>query len=127
MKPSKEKLYDALGELIYAVAKADGRIQPAEIEKLHELLLAHPSAQSIQWSFDYENRSDIPLDEAYDKALETCKAYGPTEEYAFLFDALDAVAEASDGIDAKELDVIQRFKADLKEHFLNLNITDLEK
>lgn len=126
MKPSKEKLYDALGELIYAVAMADGRIQQSEIEKLHELLLAHPKAQAIQWSFDYENRSHIPLDEAYNKALETCKAYGPTEEYAFLFDALDGVAGASDGIDPKELEVIQRFKKELKAHFLGLNFEDLD-
>lgn len=126
MKPSKEKLYDALGELIYAVAIADGRIQESEVEKLHELLLAHPNAQAIQWSFDYENRSGIPIDQAYNKALDTCKNYGPTEEYAFLFDALNAVAEASNGVDAKELEVIHRFQKELKAHFMDLNLEDLE-
>ena len=126
MKPSKEKLYDALGELIYTLAMADGSIQESEMEKLHELLIAHPNAQAIQWSFDYEQDSRTSLEEVYQKALETCKAYGPTEEYAFLFDALEAVAKASDGIVAEELAVIERFKRELKEHFLNLNIEDLD-
>lgn len=126
MKPSKAKLYDALGELIYAVALADGGIQDTEIQKLHELLLAHPNAQAIQWSFDYENKSHISLEEAYYKALETCKAYGPNEEYAFLFDALMAVAEASNGINEQELAVIERFQKELKDHFLDLDFEDLD-
>jgi tellurite resistance protein len=126
MKPSKEKLYDALGELIYAVAKADGLIQPSETKKLHELLLAHPWAREIQWSFDYENRKKVTVEEAYEKALETCKNYGPSEEYAFLFEVLRSVAQASHGIDAKERSVIRRFKRELREHFLTLDFDDVE-
>jgi len=126
MKPSKEKLYDALGELVYAVAMADGQVQAEEIEKLRELLLSHPSAQEIQWSFDYEHRKDITLEEAYAKALDTCKAYGPTREYAFLFEALEAVADASQGIDAEEWAVIQRFRSELRAHFLTLDLDDVD-
>lgn len=126
MKPSKEKLYDALGELVYAVAKADGSVQPEEIEKLRELLLAHPRAREIQWSFDYEHRHDITVEEAYAKALDTCKDYGPTEEYAFLFEAVEAVAEASHGVEAREWAVIQRFRSELREHFLNLDAGDVD-
>lgn len=126
MKPSKEKLYDALGELIYAVAKADGLVQPSETDKLHELLMGHSWSREIQWSFDYEHRHDITVGEAYAKALDTCKAYGPTEEYAFLFEVLRAVAEASHGVDTNEREVIQRFKRELKEHFLTLDLDDVE-
>jgi len=126
MKPSKEKLYDALGELIYAVAKADGLVQPSETDKLHELLMGHPWSREIQWSFDYEQRKEITVDEAYEKALDTCKAYGPTKEYAFLFEVLRAVAEASHGVDASEREVIHRFKKELKEHFLTLDLDDVE-
>lgn len=126
MKPSKEKLYDALGELIYAVAKADGLVQPSETKKLRELLLAHPWSREIQWSFDYEKRQKVTVEEAYEKALETCKNYGPTEEYAFLFEVLRAVAQASQGIDARERAVIRRFKRELREHFLTLDLDDVE-
>ena len=38
MKPSQERLHDALGELIYAVAKADGVVQASEKKKLRKML-----------------------------------------------------------------------------------------
>lgn len=120
MKPSKEKLYDALGELIYAVAFADGAVQPSETEKLKEMLLAHPWASNIQWSFDYEQGKKHSVEEAYRKALDTCKDFGPTPEYEFLFEVLNTVAKASDGMDTNELEVIERFKRELKEHFIEM-------
>jgi uncharacterized tellurite resistance protein B-like protein len=119
MKPSKEKLYDALGELIYAVAKADGLVQESEASKLQEILQNHPWAQQIQWSFNYEKNRDTSLEESYTKALETCKDYGPSEEYEHLFDILYQIAKASDGLDRAEAKVIVRFKMALKEHFMN--------
>ena len=57
------------------------------------------------------------MDEAYAKALETCKNYGQSEEYPFLFDLLEAVATASGGIDPAEKEIIDRFQRELKEHF----------
>ena len=122
MKPSKEQLYDALGELIYAVAMADGIVQESETKKLEELLQQHPWSAAVKWSFDYENRKGKTVEEAYAKAIDTCKSYGPTEEYASLFELLDAVAEASDGIDEKEAAIIQGFKTELRNHFLSLDL-----
>ncbi len=118
MKPSKEKLYDALGELMYAVAKADGLVQEEEITRLQEILQNHPWAREVQWSFDYEKNRDTPLEEAFDKALETCKAYGPAEEYAHLFDILYEIAKASHGLDSQEAKVIVRFRLALRAHLL---------
>lgn len=123
MKPSKEKLYDALGELIYAVAKADGLIQESETKKLGELLMAHPWSREIRWSFDYEQRKEIDVAEAYSKALETCKAYGPSEEYAFLFEVMQRIAEASHGVDTNEIELMLRFQRELKEYFLTLDLS----
>ncbi len=124
MKPSQEKLYDALGELIYAVAKADGLVQESEETKLREILQNHPWAQQIQWSFDYEKSRNTSLEEAYAKALETCKTYGPNEEYEHLFDILYQIAKASDGLDRLEAKVIVRFKLALKEHFMQLDLEE---
>lgn len=122
MKPSKEQLYDALGELIYAVAFADGEVQESEVEQLEKVLSAHPWAAAVKWSFNYEKNKGKSVEEAYDKAIDTCKAYGPTEEYASLFETLDAVAEANNGVEVSEATLIQRFKNDLREHFLNLDL-----
>lgn len=124
MKPSKERLYDALGELIYAVAKADGLVQESETQKLEEILQHHPWASQIHWSFHYEQNRENALEQAYAKALDTCKEYGPSEEYEFLFDVLYEIAKASNGLNTEEAQVIVRFKLDLKEHFMNLNLEE---
>lgn len=124
MKPSQERLHDAMGELIYAVAKADGLVQDAEIEKLQEILQKHPWASQIHWSFNYEQNRDASLEEVYAKALDTCKEYGPTEEYEFLFEILYEIAKASNGVNTEEAQVIVRFKLDLKTHFINLTLED---
>lgn len=124
MKPSKERLYDALGELIYAVAKADGLVQDEEASRLQEILQQHPWASEVQWSFDYENKRATTLEEAYQKAIDTCKAYGPTEEYEYLFDILYEIAKASEGVNLEEAQIIVRFKMELKEHFMDLNLEE---
>ncbi len=46
-----QKLYYALGELAYVMAKADGKIQNEEKEKLHDLVIGSTSEHSID--FDY--------------------------------------------------------------------------
>jgi uncharacterized tellurite resistance protein B-like protein len=122
MKPSKSKLYDALGELIYAVAKADGAVQPAERQKLLDLLKDQSWGADVAWSFDYEDKKALPLQDAYHRALDTCKAYGPAEEYAFLFKALQEVAEAHEGVEEQEKNVIFRFTQELRNHFLDLDL-----
>jgi uncharacterized tellurite resistance protein B-like protein len=124
MKPSKERLYDALGELIYAVAKADGLVQDEETSRLEEILQQHPWAREVRWSFDYEKNRQTTLEEAYDKALDTCKAYGPAEEYQYLFDILYEIAKASEGVNVEEAQVIVRFKMDLKNHFMDLEMDE---
>lgn len=119
MHVNKEQLYDALGELIYAVAKADGIVQESETSRLEELLMEHPWAREIKWSFNYEKGKKNSLEEAYAKALETCKNYGQSAEYPFLFDLLEAVATASGGITTTEKKIIARFQQELKEHFIS--------
>lgn len=124
MKPSEERLHDAMGELIYTVAKADGLVQEAEVERLEEILQNHSWASQIQWSFNYEQNRDSSLEEVYAKALETCKAYGPSEEYEFLWEVLYEIAKANNDVNASEAKIIVRFKLDLKNHFMNLNLEE---
>jgi uncharacterized tellurite resistance protein B-like protein len=37
----KEKLYEALGELLYAMAKADGTVQESEIRAIDNIVKNH--------------------------------------------------------------------------------------
>lgn len=121
MKPGKTQLYDAFGELIYAIAQADGEIQQEEVQKLRELLMGHPWAAEIEWSFKYEKKKTKSIEEAMSKALETCKSYGPSPEYAFLLEVLQLVANASDGVQEEEQAVIDRFQKELTAHFVAEN------
>ncbi len=116
---NKEQLYEAFGELIYAVAKADGLVQDEEVQALQDILQQHAWAQEVEWSFNYEVKNQKDINDAYDRALDTFREYGPTPEYEYLIEILEKVAQASDGIDSKEEKIIQGFQEDLKTRFIN--------
>lgn len=118
MKPTKEQLYDAFGELLYAICMIDGQVQEAEARKIEQLLTGHEAAKEIEWSFVYEHERSSSVQEAYAKALDICKYYGPSTEYPFLFDAVRQVAGESQGISPEEKKIIEQFEGELKEHFL---------
>ncbi|TAF65963.1 MAG: TerB family tellurite resistance protein [Cytophagales bacterium] len=120
---NKEKLYEAFGEMIYVLAKADGLIQDEEIAKLSEIVKQHPWGAEIQWSFDYEKNKNHPTADIYKKALDTFHQYGACPEYQYLLEILDAIATASNGIDAEEKAVVEKFQQDFKQRL----IADLEK
>ena len=113
----KERIYDAFGELLYLVARADGLIQPEEVEKLEEILKGHPKAREIKWSFDYERTRRNDPEGLYLKIIERCRENGPDPEYQFLIEMLEEVARASAGIDRDEKGVIEGFVYDLTERF----------
>tara|TARA_B100000809_G_C15127884_1_gene527059 strand:+ start:99 stop:485 length:387 start_codon:yes stop_codon:yes gene_type:complete len=113
----KEKLYDAFGELIYAVAKADGEIQKEEIEALKSVLENNHGAKEINWSFNYEISKDHSIYEAYSKAINICKEYGPSKEYLELINILEKVAQSSNGIDNNEQNIIDNLRKDLTDRF----------
>ncbi|MEA3496363.1 MAG: TerB family tellurite resistance protein [Bacteroidota bacterium] len=119
----KEKLYDAFGELVYALALSDGEIQSVEIEVLENILKTHHWAKEIKWSFDYESLKKRTVEDAYKKAMFIFKDHGPDPEYKFMLDVLTKVAEAFEGIVPAEKEIIDKFQKELKEKFLN----DIEK
>lgn len=113
----QEKLYEVLGELLYAVAMADGIIQPEEEDALNALLQKHTWASEIKWSFDYEAGKNASVEEAYEKALNFCHGYGPTPVYEEFIDAMKFIAKASNGIDPDESHIIHSFSKDLIARF----------
>lgn len=119
----KDRLIDAFGELIYALAIADGAVQEVEILTLEKILRGHPWAGGIKWSFNYEHQKNHSLQEAYAKAIDTFKEHGPAPEYEYLLEILDAIARAFEGTTPEESQVMQQFKNDLRQQFLK----DLEE
>lgn len=113
----KEKMYELMGELLYAMAKADGVIQNEESEALNELLKDHPWSSNIMWSFNYEAKKGRSVAEMYDKVIYFCKNHGPSPEYIEFIEAMKIVAAASNGIEKSESKIIESFSNDLLERF----------
>ena len=113
----RERLYDAFGELIYAIAMADGDVQEEELKSLEILLSKHPWAKEIEWSFNYEQDKRHSVEESYQRAIEVCKENGPDPEYKYLLDVMTQVAEAYNGIVPQEMKIIEDFKTDLHHRF----------
>jgi uncharacterized tellurite resistance protein B-like protein len=110
---NKEKLFEAFGELIYAVAKIDGIVQPEEIEKMRSLFQYKKGGEEVIWSFNYETKNDNKVKDAYEKALSVMIEFGAYEGYPELIRILNEVAHASNGIDESEKFLISRFEEDL--------------
>ena len=86
---STDRLYDAFGEIAYAIAKADGLIDQDEIDALTQILENHPWASNIKWSFNYEWLRDEDAEVIYKKAITRCMEYGPSPEYANFIDLMN--------------------------------------
>ena len=124
---SKERLYDAFGEIIYAIALADGIVQAEEIDKLQEIVSRHPWASQIKWSFDYEFSREKDITTSYNSALFRLKDHGPDPDYKYLIDFINEIADASSGIDDNEEKMITDFRESLRAHFLeNIKFEDLD-
>jgi uncharacterized tellurite resistance protein B-like protein len=113
----KEKLYETMGELIFAVAKADGVIHDSEMTALQEILDNHHWAKNISWSFNYERDKNTDPNAAYKKVVSFCHSYGPTAEYAEFIDVMQKIAEASGTVEPEQANIINSFSHDLTERF----------
>ncbi|MEL7003723.1 MAG: TerB family tellurite resistance protein [Bacteroidota bacterium] len=114
----EEKLYETLGELLYAVAKADGVIQDEEKAAMNNLLKGHPWEKQINWSFEYEASKEPTVEEIYTKVISYCQHYGPAPQYDEFINAMKIIAEASGGMDDSESKIIESFSSDLIKKFM---------
>ncbi len=120
---NKERLYDTLGELLYAVTKADGIIHEEQLTALEEIIKDHPWASNIKWSFNYELEHNHTVNDVYDKVISFCHGYGPTAEYEEFIDLMNKIAIANGVVDQREENLIKSFTEDLTERFR----ADIEK
>jgi uncharacterized tellurite resistance protein B-like protein len=118
-----EKLHETLGELIYVMAMADGKIQPEEQEVIENKLKNHPWAANINWSFNYEKKKQNSIEDLYKKVVNYCEIHGPDKEYQFFIELITEIAEASSGIDENERRIINSFSKDLMDKFSTQSFT----
>ncbi len=118
-----ENLYYALGELVYALAKADGAIQPEEKTKLHQIVQAeieahHPGMDVSEIIFSILEKDNMSLESTYSYAIKEMKknSYYLSDELKELFvRVLEKVALAFPPYEEPEKALIERFKKDLAE------------
>jgi len=118
---NREKLYDAFGELIYAIAKADGHVQDVEISTLKKITDNYAGKYNIDFSFNYDMNSNKSVENAFSDAMQICKNHGPDPDYTILINIMVEVAKAYMGIVPSERSILERFVSELKLTFINHN------
>lgn len=119
----RENLYYAMGEIAYAVAMADGRIQNDEIKKLHTILESElkPQQEGVDIAeiiFQVLKKDLRDVESVYDSAMHQIKLnsqyLSPEMKLNFLHVA-EKVAKAFPPALRAEKKLITRFRHDISE------------
>jgi|GEM_PF-798173 len=111
-------LYMGLGSLVYALAKADGQIEPREIKLIRSLLGEDLYGGVAMCSFTARAYHHDTVEEAYQHALRCFVAHlhgltpGRLEHFLTI---LEAVAGIDGAVCEAENTVLNRFRADLRQ------------
>ncbi len=110
-------LYLGFGNLVYALAKADGRVQNEEADTVRQLLAEQPFGELAQYAFTLLEERNVSVEEAYAfgmrRLTDNRKALNDSLKKQFV-DMLLHVAGAHDDTSRKEQDMIKRFRRDLR-------------
>ena len=116
---NKEKVFEAFGELLYAVARAEGKVRKDTAEQLEALLEKYIWASDAIWSFKYEKKRKNTFEETYEHAIDTFVAQGPMAEYETFFELLDELSEESHQLlGSRGKKILINFKRRLNRKFL---------
>ena len=118
-----ENLHTAIGELAYAVARADGTIQKEERQKFHDIVMAE--IRSKDYNFDISEIIFKILDK--DKIVDTETSYNwaikeirmnshylSPELKAKAIRVMEKIAEAFPPVTPKETSLLKRFREDIE-------------
>lgn len=118
-----ENLHYAIGELVYAIATADGKIQRAERDKFHEIVISELGSKHYDFDiseniFQLLDRDKcIDTDTAYNWAIKEIRMnshYLSPEMKTNFINVVEKIALAFSEITAKENSIIERFKKDIE-------------
>lgn len=116
---NKEKVFEAFGELLYAVARAEGKVRKDTAEQVESLLEKYTWASDAIWSFKYEKDRKNTFEETYEHAIDTFVAHGPMAEYETFFELLDELSEESHPLlGNRGKKILVNFKRKLNRKFL---------
>lgn len=112
---SLQDLYMGLGSLAYAVAKADGQLQPAESRAIRDLLAAEPFGDVAGCAFTLNDFHHESAAKAYAWAIrcfqQNLPYLTPVRQKRFL-DIATRIAEAHNGVAEAEQLMLEQLRAD---------------
>lgn len=111
-----KEVLNNFGRIIYAVAKADGEVQDAEIKVIQEVIDNNDWAQEVELSFEVERELGEDAREIFDKAMDLFDFTEIKNHYLEFVNLLEQIAEAHDGIVSEEKGMIDEFKRKLAEN-----------
>jgi uncharacterized tellurite resistance protein B-like protein len=119
---SIENLHYAMGELAYAVARADGTLQQEERRKFHDIVTGE--LQNKKYSFNISDiifhlmdKDKYDTKTTYDWAMRQIRLnshYLSPELKEKFIDVMEKVAEAFPPVSVEEKDIIERFKEEIE-------------
>ncbi|GAB2561313.1 tellurite resistance TerB family protein [Spirosoma aerophilum] len=110
-------LYLGLGNLVYALAKVDGRIQSEETQLARQLLGEQPHGDLALHAFFLLEDCNVPVEDAYAFAMRRFVnnkkvLTAPTKKQ--FVDILVRIADAYEETSRKEQEFIKRFRRDIR-------------
>lgn len=116
-----ENLHYAIGELAYAVARADGQIQREERKKFHAIVEAELRCKDYNFDvsdiiFQLMEKDKFDTETTYKWAMNEIKTnshyLSPKLKETFI-KVMEKVAKAYPPVSKKEQEILDRFKADI--------------
>lgn len=118
----QESLFYAIGEIVYAVAAADGEVQTEERKRLEEIVAEELKHHHYDYDVSYiifqilDRQHRQPV-ESYDWGMKTIRTYShylSPQLKAACLNLMEKIASAFPGGTAEENSVLQRFKKDIE-------------
>lgn len=117
-----QNLYYALGELAYAMAKADGQVQSKEKDKLHYILQtefgkSNSDIDTTEIIFNVLQKDAVPAEVAYERAIiqfQLCSHYISDQLKQQILNTLHSLAVAFPPLDIEEHKMLLKTFEELK-------------
>ncbi len=122
---SLENLHYAIGQLAYAVASADGSVQPKERQKFHDIVAAELRCNDHDFNvsdiiFQIMEKDKWDTETTYNWAMKEIKTnshyLSPALKKSFIM-VMEKIAKAFSIVTDEEKNIIERFKKDIE--FIN--------
>lgn len=117
-----ENLHYAIGELAYAIARADGKVQKEERQKFHGLVVKELDKGNYSFDisdiiFQIMDKDKLSASASYERAFKQIKLnshyLSPQLKETFIR-VMEKVAEAYPPVTVEEKNIIEKFKKDIE-------------